>query len=670
MTTSIPTQRAALPFILPDFARITPDSVRTDAAEGMELLRAQWDDIASNPDPATEENTLVALGRAGFDFETGIGAGYTMMSSIGGTEWDALQAELMPQISALYDSLWMNDAIYARLDSLETPEDPESARLLTEYLKDFRLHGITLDAPDRARLTELNAAISSAETEFEQRTVAARDAAAVLISDRAELAGLDEETLESLAHSATERGLEGWLITLISPTQQPLLARLTDPATRARLLAASLARGNDDETRTLILTLARLRAERAQILGFETHADLVAASATAPSAEAIAERLATLAPPTARNVLSESESLAELKAHDSAEPFTPSDWFFYEEKLRASTANVDFDAVRPYLELDAVLNDGVFYAATQLFGIQFTERPELTGWAPEVRVWEVREEDGEPLALFVGDYYARPGKNGGAWMHNLVEQSHLDGALPVVANNLNITTPAPGAPTLLTWDEVITAFHEFGHALHGILSNARFRRLAGTNVPRDFVEYPSQVNEMWLEDRDVVAHFARHHVTGAPLPSDLLTSLLAVRSFGQGFATAEYLAPALVDQAWHRLAPDDVPSDPAQVLAFEQRILEDADLMVVPPRYRSTYFAHAFGGGYDANYYSYVWSEVLDADTQRWFIQNGGLRPSTGKRFRDEVLSRGNTRDPLESFRALTGRDADIEPLLRRRQLA
>lgn len=670
MTISIPTQSAALPFILPDFACITPDSVRASAAAGMAQLRAEWDAIARNPEAASEENTLVALGRAGLDFETGLGVGYTMMSSIGGAEWDAVQAELMPQISALYDSLWMNDGIYERLAALEAPEDPEAARLLTEYLKDFRLRGIELDAEGRERLKELNAALSSGETEFEQRTVTARDAAALHITDRTELAGLDDETIDSLAHAATERGLEGWLITLISPSQQPLLTRLTDPSTRERLLAASLARGDDDETRALILNLARMRAQKAALLGFETHADLVAASATAPSAAAIAERLALLAPPTSRNVTRESEELATLKARDTDEPFAPSDWFFYEERLRAEVANVDFDAVRPYLELNAVLADGVFYAATQLFGIQFTERPELTGWAPEVRVWEVREEDGEPLALFVGDYYARAGKNGGAWMHNLVEQSRLDGTLPVVANNLNITKPAPGTPTLLTWDEVITAFHEFGHALHGMLSNARFRGLAGANVPRDFVEYPSQVNEMWLEDRDVVAHFARHHTTGEPLPAELLTSLLVVRSFGQGFATAEYLAPAIVDQAWHRLSPDDVPTDPAEVLTFEQRVLEEANLAVVPPRYRSTYFAHAFGGGYDANYYSYIWSEVLDADTQRWFSDNGGLRARNGQRFRDEVLSRGNTRDPLDSFRALTGREADIQPLLERRHLA
>lgn len=670
MTNFLPNQQAALPFILADFAEITPEYVRENAGTAMDALRAEWDAIAENSEPPTVENTLIALGSAGAAIEARFGAGFTMMSSIGGEEWDAVQAELMPKISALYDSLWMNDALYERLDSLETPDDAETARLLEEYLKDFRLRGIALNSEDRERLKELNAEISSGETEFEQRTVKARDAAALHITDRAALAGLDDETIETLAQAAAERELEGWLITLISPTQQPLLTRLTDPETRAQLLAASESRGDDADTRALVLKLARLRAEKARLLGFETHADLVAAAATAPSAEAISERLGILAPPTVRNVTKEAAELAELKARDSAEPFTPSDWFFYEEKLRTEVANVDFDAVRPYLELDAVLNDGVFYAATQLFGIQFTERPELSGWAPEVRVWEVRDEDGEPLALFVGDYYARPGKNGGAWMHNLVEQSHQDGTLPVIANNLNVSKPAPGKPTLLTWDEVTTAFHEFGHALHGMLSNARFRGLAGTNVPRDFVEYPSQVNEMWLEDRDVVAHFARHHVTGEPLPEELLDSLLAVRSFGQGFATAEYLSAAIVDQAWHHLAPEDVPTDPAEVLPFEQRVLDEAGLTVVPPRYRTTYFAHAFGGGYDANYYSYIWSEVLDADTQRWFRENGGLSATAGQTFRDAVLSRGNTRDPLDSFRELVGRDADIEPLLTRRKLA
>lgn len=669
MTNIIPTQSAALPFILADFSEITPQFVRDRAGTAISRLSAQWDSIAENPEPPTIENTLDALGTAGFGFELELGAAYTMMSSIGGDEWDAVQAELMPQISALYDSLWMNDSIYERLQALDVPEDPETARLLSEYLKDFRLRGIALDSDARERLKELNATISAGETEFEQRTVKARDAAALHVTDPGRLDGLDDETLNTLAQSARVQGLDGWLITLISPTQQPLLARVGDPSLRAELLEASQSRGDDPETRSLILSLARMRAERARLLGFQTHADLVAASATAPGAEAIADRLSTLAPPTARNVTREAEQLAALKAQESAEPFAASDWFFYEEKLRTQVANVDFDAVRPYLELEAVLNDGVFYAATQLFGLRFTERAELSGWAPDVRVWEVRDEDGEPLALFLGDYYARSGKNGGAWMHNLVEQSHLDATLPVIANNLNITKPAPGKPTLLTWDEVTTAFHEFGHALHGMLSNARYRGLAGTNVPRDFVEYPSQVNEMWLEDRDVVTRFARHYVTGEPMPGEMLDSLLAVRGFGQGFATAEYLAAAIVDQAWHRLAPADVPTDPADVLAFERRVLHDAGLAVVPPRYRTTYFAHAFGGGYDANYYSYIWSEVLDADTQRWFADNGGLNARAGQAFREAVLSRGNTRDPLDSFRALTGREPDIQPLLERRKL-
>nr|NLD41717.1 M3 family metallopeptidase [Actinomycetales bacterium] len=501
-----------------------------------------------------------------------------------------------------------------------------------------------------------------------------------------ELAGLDDDARATLAANAAARGREGHVTTFISPSQQPILARLTNPAARRRVLAASLSRawGDDDatDTRELILRLARLRAERARLLGHADHATVVAAQGTAKSSAAVAERLAQLAPAAARNAAREAGELAELKAETDSGAFEPADWVFYEERLRSRCFAIDDDVLRPYLELGSVVEDGLFFAANRLYGLAFVERPDLAGYAPDVRVWEVQEEDGTELGLFLGDFYARPGKRGGAWMHNLVEPSALLGTKPVIMNNLNVTKPAEGEPTLLTWDETRTCFHEFGHALHGLLSDARYPSLEGTNVPRDFVEFPSQVNEMWMVNREVLESFARHHVTGEALPAELVGRLQEMGAFGQGFATSEYLAATLVDQAWHRLTPEDVPTDPEQVATFEAAALAEAGLgnPLVPPRYRSAYFNHAFGGGYDANYYSYIWSEVMDADTVEWFrtdaamtredgSSDGGLNRDAGEHFRRTLLGRGNTRDPLESYREFRGRDAEIGPLLVRRGL-
>jgi peptidyl-dipeptidase Dcp len=434
------------------------------------------------------------------------------------------------------------------------------------------------------------------------------------------------------------------------------------------------------DTRATLLELARLRAARAELLGYPHHAAYVIEDGTAASAGAVNEMLARLAPPAVRNARREAAELAEVLAADPAAPdgrdLAPSDWVYYAERLRKERFSVDDDVLRPYLELDRVLRDGVFYAAHRLYGLTFHERPDLPGYADGVRVWEVREEDGRGLGLFVGDYYARAGKRGGAWMHSLVDQSHLLAERPVIVNNLNVTPPSAGEPTLLTWDEVRTCFHEFGHALHALFSDVRYPSLAGTAVPRDFVEYPSQVNEMWMANPEVVARFARHHVTGEPLPAELLEKVLSVGSYGEGFATTEYLGAALLDQAWHQVTREQVPTDAADVEAFEREALQRAGVLLdlVPPRYRSTYFNHTFGGGYDAGYYSYIWSEVLDADTVEWFTEqahdgDGGLNRAAGQRFRDALLSRGYSQDPLVSFRELRGRDARIDPLLVRRGL-
>lgn len=679
-----------LPYGLPDFASITSQHVREATEDGITAEQDEWHSIVTNPDTPTVENTLEALERTGALLDRATAVLFTLSSAVGGEEWDDLEAEFTPKLAAHSDRLWLDQRIYDRLVSLERAKDlltldPETDWLLSEYLRQFRENGIQLSPEDRETLKDLNSQIAAAETEFSQRATKALENAAVSLAEE-ELEGLDSDARASLAANAAARGHEGHLLTFDSPIQQPALARLTNPAARRRVMESSLARGWGSDpatdTRDVILRLARLRAERAQLLGHPDHATVIAAQGTAKSSAAVAERLEQLAAPAARNASREAEELATLKAETDTEPFEPSDWVFYEERLRARLFSIDDDRLRPYLELGSVIENGIFFAANRLYGLTFEEREDLAGYAPEVRVWEVFEENGTSLGLFVGDYYARKGKRGGAWMHNLVEQSALLGTKPVIMNTLNITKPAEGEPTLLTWDEVRTTFHEFGHALHGLLSNAHYPSLEGTNVPRDFVEFPSQVNEMWMTNPEVLASYARHHATGELLPGELVERLAEMGTFGQGFATSEYLAATLLDQAWHRLSPEEVPASPDDVAHFESVALAEAGLanQLVPPRYRSANFNHAFGGGYDANYYSYIWSEVMDADTVEWFTSeaattdddgtsDGGLNRDAGEHFRQTLLGRGNTRDPLESYRAFRGRDAVIEPLLERRGL-
>jgi peptidyl-dipeptidase Dcp len=411
--------------------------------------------------------------------------------------------------------------------------------------------------------------------------------------------------------------------------------------------------------------MVALRAEKARLLGFANYAELTVDRQTAPDFEAVQTMMNRLAPAAVRNADAEAAALAEVAGH----PLEAWDWAYYSAKVRRERYSVDEQALRPYFELDRVLRDGVFFAATALYGVTFHERPDLQGYHPDVRVWEVRNEDGSELGLFLGDYYSRESKRGGAWMNSLVDQSALLGAKPVVINNLNISKPPAGEPTLLTLDELRTAFHEFGHALHGLFSNVTFPRFSGTAVPRDFVEYPSQVNEMWIMWPEVLANYARHHVTGEPLAQDIVDKLNESQLWGEGFGTTEYLGAALLDLAWHVLDESGVPAD---VLAFEAKALAAAGVAhsLIPPRYRTGYFQHIFAGdGYAASYYSYIWSEVLDADTVEWFKENGGLSRANGDFFRNELLSRGNSREPLDSFRAFRGRDARLEPLLKRRGL-
>ncbi|MFF2841605.1 M3 family metallopeptidase [Paenarthrobacter sp. NPDC057981] len=659
-----------LPYGLPPFAGISvvhyAEAVHAGLAEHLEEINV----IVANPDPATFENTAVAMERSGLLLNRAAAAFFTMVSAHADDDIKALETELSPKFSAHQDAVFMNRGLYERFSAVDvTGLDAEAARLVEEYLKEFRQSGIQLDHAGQDRLRQVNAELSRLGTDFGQRVKEAMKSSALLLDDIDELAGLPEEDIAGAAEAASSAGHAGkYLLTLIQPSNQPALAFLENPGIRRRLYEASLARGTDGgslDVRQLVLDTVRLRAEKAKLLGFANFAELVVDQQTAPGFDEVHAMLQRLAPAAVRNAEAEAEALAEAAGRN----LDPWDWPYYSARVRKDKFEVDEQALRPYFSLDRVLHDGVFHAATQLYGITFHERTDLDGYHPDVRVWEVRDEDGKGLGLFLGDYYTRATKRGGAWMNSLVEQSTLLGTQPVVINNLNITKPAPGEPTLLTLDEVRTVFHEFGHALHGLFSQVTYPRFSGTSVPRDFVEYPSQVNEMWIMWPEVLANYARHHITGEALPQNVVDKLNDSLLWGEGFATTEYLGAALLDLAWHVLSEADVPKD---VLAFEANALSQACIAhpLIPPRYRSGYFQHIFAGaGYAAGYYSYIWSEVLDADTVEWFKDNGGLNRANGNLFRSKLLSRGNSRDPLESFRAFRGRDAQLEPLLKRRGL-
>ena len=673
---------SALPYALPDFAAIRTEHYLPAFEAGMAAERAEMAAVATDPAQPTEENTLLAIERAGQVLHRVATVFFNRTSADTTPELDAIEAELAPRLAEHHDAIYLDERLYHRLTALdgraragevELPAD--SAWLLENLLRDFVRAGVTVAPEAQEELRGLNTRISSLETAFSQLLLAETNASAVHVTDVADLTGMPEGAIAAAAQAATDRGLAGWLVELILPSQQPALADLADRDVRRRLHEASVGRGGrggEHDTRATLLELARLRARRAAILGHPHHASYVAEGACARTTQAVTEILTRLAGPAAANARRDAVELeAALRAEAPGATLEAWDWARTEQVVRRQRFALDESALRPYLELNRVMQEGVFAAATGLYGLTFARRTDLVGYLPEVEVYEVFDADGSGLGLFLVDFYTRESKQGGAWMNNLVDQSHLFGLKPVVVNNHNIPKPPAGEPTLLTWDEVITLFHEFGHALHGLLSDVRLPSQSGTEVPRDFVEYPSQVNEMWAWDPAMLARYAVHHVTGEPIPAEWVATLVAARQFGEGFKTTEYLAAAILDQAWHTLAADDVPTDPEQVVDFEAAALERAGVAVaaVPPRYRSTYFNHTFGGGYDAGYYSYIWSEVLDADTGEWFAAHGGLTRENGERFRRTLLSRGESRDVMDSFRELLGRDPRIEPLVARRGL-
>ncbi|PUB25390.1 peptidyl-dipeptidase Dcp [Promicromonospora sp. AC04] len=677
---------SGLPYGLPDFSAIREEHYEPAIVAGMAAHRAEVEAIATDPRPATVENTLEALERAGQLLDRAATAFYNQLPSDSTPGLEDIQERLAPLFAAHQDAILMDARLHARVKSLADAAaartldlEPDTAYLLERLMTQFKRSGIALPEADQATLRDLNARITSLEASFGRKLLAGANEASVLVTEEAELAGLSRDAKAGARAAAEARGQEGWLLEMQLFTHQNVLASLENPATRERVQQASMARGatgGETDTREVLLELARVRAEQAQLLGYEHHAAYIAADATAGTTAAVNQMLGRLAPAAVANAKREASELAKVSGTPSGS-VAAADWSYLNEAVRKERFNLDDAALRPYLELERVVRDGVFRAAGLLFGLSFVERRDLPGYHPDVRVFEVFDapEPGEPdtgLGLFLADWYTRESKRGGAWMDSLVTQSSLLGQRPVVVNNLNIVKPPAGEPTLLVWDEVTTLFHEFGHALHGLLSDVRYPSQAGTSVPRDFVEYPSQVNEMWSWEPEILRSFAVHHATGEPMPSEWVDTMVASRIWGEGFATTEYLAAALLDQAWHQLAPSDVPTSVEDVLPFEAAALAAAgvDFESVPPRYRTTYFNHAFGGGYSAGYYSYIWSEVLDAETVEWYAENGGLTRENGEAFRRKLLARGGSQDPLASFEDLRGRPAEITPLLTRRGLA
>ena len=669
-------ERSTRPFELPPFELISADHVRQAFDAGMTQQRAEIAAVTGNPEPATFQNTVVALERSGSVLRRASTYFFNLTSSMSTPEFRALEAEYSPRLAAHDDAIQLDPALFARLDAVHRlrQDDPsldaEAIALIERYHLDFVLAGARLDGEGRARLTALNQRLSVLSTEFQQNLLRASEAAAIVVDSADDLDGLSAEAIATAAEAGRARGHEGsYLVPLVLPTRQPLLADLRNRDVRRRLFEASIERASvgADDNGPVLLEIVRLRAERAQLLGFATHAEVTLADQTAGTSAAVDDLLSRLVAPAVANAQAEAELLREYAERDGVE-LAAWDWAYYARQVQAERYAIDTAALRPYFELDRVLQDGVFHAAAQVYGIVMVPRPNLIGYHSDVRIWEVRDSDGSQIGLFLGDFYAREGKRGGAWMNNFVTQSSLLGRLPVVANVLNIPHPPEGEHALLTLDEVRTLFHEFGHALHGLFSRVTYPRLAGTAVPRDVVEFPSQVNEMWILWPEVLKHYARHVQTGEPLPAAVVGALLAADRWGEGFRTTEYLAATVLDQAWHRIAAE---SEIVDVDAFEREALmrHGIALDLIPPRYRSRYFQHIFGGGYSAGYYSYIWAEVLDADTVDWFKENGGMRRENGDLFRSRLLSVGGSIDAMDAFRSVRGRDPGIEPLLRRRGL-
>lgn len=673
-----------LPLHYPQFDKIKDSDFGPAFDRGMVDNLKEVEAIANNSAPPTFDNTIIALEKSGRILDRTATVFFSLAGADTNDARKKLQGEYAPRLSAHGDAIFLNPKLFARIQSLYDRRNSlglnaTDLRLIERYYTDFVRSGAKLSAADKVRLKEINGELATLGTKFNQNVLAEVNDSAVVVDSRAELAGLTDEQITSDAAAAKARGLDGkFLITLQNTTGQPPNTYLENRAVRERLYKASIARdsrGNQWDNTAIVSKVMKLRAEKAKMLGYPNYAAYALADGTAKTPKAVNDMLAKIAPPAVANAKREAAKLQAMIDKEQAakgEPtFTlePWDWAYYTEKVRQAEYDFDEAQLKPYLELDNVQQNGVFYAANKLYGLTFKERHDLPVYQKDVRTFDVFDSNGKQLAIFISDMYARPSKRGGAWMNAYVSQSGLLDSMPVVANHLNIPKPPEGQPTLLTWDEVTTMFHEFGHALHGMFSNVEYPYFAGTSVPRDFVEYPSQVNEMWADWPSVLANYAKDYKTGKPMPKALLDKVLATAKFNQGFTTTEYLGAAMLDQNWHQITADQVPAADG-VMAFEAAALkkDGVDFYAVPPRYRTPYFSHIMGG-YAAGYYGYIWAEVLDADSVAWFKQHGGLTRANGDHFRATLLSRGGSKDAMALFKDFTGQAPDIGPLLKRRGL-
>ena len=666
--------KSNLEYELPPFAEISEDDYLPAFYAGMEEQIAEVEKITSEAE-VTFENTLVALERSGGILGRVAAVFYNKSSSDTNEAIDKIEAEIAPKLAAHSDKIKLNQKLFARITKLVDSGldlNSEDAWLLKRYHRDFLHAGAGLSDSQREEIQKINEELSTLQTEFSKRVLSETNDLAVFADDIKELDGLSENQIKACKAAAESRGIQDkYMIGAVNFTGHPLLRSLKNRELRRKIMQASLSkglRGNDFDTRQVLLKMVKLRAKRAEIFGKRSHAQYSLSEQTAGSPEKVHAMLRKIAPAALANAKAEGRDLERLAKLDGIEKLESWDWDYYTEKVRAEKYDLDTSLMKPYFELESVLFKGVFFSAGKLYGMSFKERPDLVTYHPEARAFEVFNEDGSKIGLYIADFYTRDSKRGGAWMNSLVKQSHLLNQLPVVVNNLNIPKPPKGEATLLTLDETTTLFHEFGHAIHGLLSNVKYPRFSGTAVQRDFVEFPSQVNEMWILDPQIVDNYARHYQSGERLPQSWIDKLEESSTFNEGHATTSYMAAAILDLAWHSLSSDEVISD---VEKFEAEAIESYGLAYdcVPTRYRSSYFSHIFAGGYSAGYYGYIWAEVFDADTGEWFKENGGLTRNNGDHLRSKLMSQGGSIDSLEMFRNFRGRDAVIEPLLKRRGL-
>jgi peptidyl-dipeptidase Dcp len=669
---------SALPFQAPAFDKIQNSDFKPAMEEGMKEQLGEIEKIANNPDSPTFENTFVPLEKSGQLLTRVTNVFYLLTGANTNPDLQKLQEEEAPKLAAHQDAIYLNSKLFQRVETLYNKReslnlDPESLHLVEYYYQQFVLAGAKLSDEDKTKLKALNKEEASLTAKFNNQLLAAAKAGALIVKDKSKLAGFTEEALDAAAQTAKENDKSGeWMIPLQNTTQQPALQNLTDRATRQKLFDASWTRaekGDSNDTRATITRIAEIRAQQAGILGYPDFAAWKLQNQMAKTPENVDKFLSQLVGPAVAKAQKEAADIQSLiDQQKGGFRLAPWDWNFYAEQVRKARYDLDESQIKPYFELDSVLKNGVFYAANQLYGLTFKERKDLPVYQKDVRVFDVMDKDGSQLGLFYCDYFKRDNKQGGAWMSNIVGQSKLLNTKPVIYNVANFTKPADGQPALLTFDDVTTMFHEFGHALHGFFASQEYPSLSGTNVPRDFVEFPSQFNEHWALNPKVLEHYAINYKTGKPMPQSLVDKIKKASTFNQGYALTELLAAAELDMQWHTISAKDTIKD---VDSFEKNALRKThlDLSQVPPRYRSSYFLHIWGNGYAAGYYAYIWTEMLDDDAFSWFQENGGLTRENGQRFRDMILSRGNTEDFNKLFKDFRGHAPDITPMLEDRGL-